>query len=163
MNMQDKAAMLKTSIRTLRLPQVPVNGRKALGAFLLLQIYFASNILSFGFWKSDSVVFGYLTVFYGFWLVGLTLLLFLFLRISTRFGLTRFDSVVFVTLSLPFGVGLWLPTLEVHIGKLWWIAPPAHFCHVHLLSFRSVVYRTDDGSHDWSLQCIIYGAFGIFS
>ena len=120
--MQDKAAMLKTCIRTLRLPHMPVKDRKALYAFLLLQLYFAGNILSFGFWKSDIVVFGYLTAFYGVWLIGLTLLLVVVLRISTRFGLTQFNPVVFVAFSLPFCFGLWLQTLAVHIGEFWWAA-----------------------------------------
>lgn len=114
----------------------PVNRWKAVGAFLLLHLYFVSNLLSFGFWKSSVVVFGYLAVFYGVWLVGLTLLLGLVLRISSRLCLTRFDSLICGTFSLPFCFGLWLPTIEVDSGISWWMIAilffPAMFCYYRI-------------------------------
>ena len=121
MSMPDKASMRKNRVGAQRLPVVEKR-KRALGIFLLLQIYFTSNILSFGFWKSSPIFFGYQTVFYGTWLVGLVLLLFLFLRISSRFGLVRFDPVILLIFSLPFCFGLWLQTLDVLPDKLWWNA-----------------------------------------
>ena len=121
MSMPDKASMRKNRVGAQRLPVVEKR-KKALGIFLLLQIYFTSNILSFGFWKSGPVFFGYQIVFYGTWLVGLVLLLFLFLRTSSRFGLVRFDPVIFLIFSLPFCFGLWLQTLDVLPDKFWWHA-----------------------------------------
>ena len=119
--MPDKASMPKNHVGAQRLPVVEKR-RRALGIFLLLQIYFTSNILSFGFWKSGPVFFGYEIVFYGTWLVVLVLLLFLFLRTSSRFGLVRFDPVIFLIFSLPFCFGLWLQTLDVLPDKFWWHA-----------------------------------------
>ena len=121
MSMPDKASMPKNHVGAQRLPVVEKR-KRALGIFLLLQIYFTSNILSFGFWKSGPVFFGYQIVFYGTWLVGLVLLLFLFLRTSSRFGLVRFDPVIFLIFSLPFCFGLWLQTLDVLPDKFWWHA-----------------------------------------
>ena len=121
MSMPDKASMPKNHVGAQRLPVVEKR-KRALGIFLLLQIYFTSNILSFGFWKSGPVFFGYQIVFYGTWLVGLVLLLFLFLRTSSRFGLARFDPVIFLIFSLPFCFGLWLQTLDVLPDKFWWHA-----------------------------------------
>ena len=69
--MQDNAAMGESRIETHYLPDVRKRGN-ALVIFLLLQVYFTSNILSFGFWKSEFVVFGYLAMYYGVWLVGLS-------------------------------------------------------------------------------------------
>ena len=102
----------------------PVAGKRkrALGLFLLLQLYFAGNILSFGFWKSSSLFFGYQAVFYGAWLVGLLLLLCLFLAISSRFAAARFDPVILLIFSLPFCFGLWLQTLDVVPARFWWHA-----------------------------------------
>ena len=68
MSMPDKASMRKNHVGAQRLP-VDEKRKRALGIFLLLQIYFTSNILSFGFWKSGPVFFGYQIVFYGTWLV----------------------------------------------------------------------------------------------
>ena len=113
--------MRKNRVGAQRLP-IAEKHKRALGIFLLLQIYFTSNILSFGFWKSSPIFFGYQTVFYGTWLVGLVLLLFLFLRISSRFGLVRFDPVILLIFSLPFCFGLWLQTLDVLPDRFWWNA-----------------------------------------
>ena len=121
MSMPDKAFMRNNHVVAHRLPVVEKR-KKSLGIFLLLQIYFTSNILSFGFWKSGSVFFGYQIVFFGTWLVGLVLLLFLFLKVSSRFGLVRFDPVIFLVFSLPFCFWLWLQPLGVLPDKFWWHA-----------------------------------------
>ena len=96
MSMQDNAVMGESRIGSHYLPDIR-KCRNALVIFLLLQVYFTGNILSFGFWKSELVVFGYLAMFYGVWLVGL---------------------------SLPLCFGLWLQTLEVRPDTLWWVAIP---------------------------------------
>ena len=125
--------MGESRIETHYLPDVRKRG-DALVIFLLLQVYFTSNILSFGFWKSELFVFGYLATFYGVWLVGLALLLKLCLIISARFSKTRFDPVILIIFSLPLCFGLWLQSLEVRPDKLWWVAIP-------LISAMFVYYR----------------------
>ncbi|MDE0157257.1 MAG: hypothetical protein OXS28_16860 [Gammaproteobacteria bacterium] len=119
--MPGKASMRENQAGAQRLPTVGAR-RRALGLFLLLQFYFAGNVLSFGFWKSSPVFFGYQTVFYGTWLAGLVLLLCLFLATSSRFAAARFDPVVLLIFSLPFCFGLWLQTLAVLPGNPWWNA-----------------------------------------
>lgn len=119
MSMSDRGSGRISHDGTQRLPEAGKH-RRALGIFILLQVYFASNVLSFGFWKSVPVFFGYQVVFFGTWLVSLVLLLFLFLRASTRFGLSRFDPVILLIFSLPFCFGLWLQSLDVLPDRLWW-------------------------------------------
>lgn len=121
MSMPGKVSMRENQPGAQRLPAVGAR-RRALGMFLLLQVYFAGNILSFGFWKSGPVFFGYQVMFFGAWLAGLVLLLFLVLRTSSFFGLARFDPVVFLIFSLPFCFGLWLQTLNVLPDNFWWNA-----------------------------------------
>ena len=57
MSMQDNAVMGESRIGSHYLPDIR-KCRNALVIFLLLQVYFTGNILSFGFWKSELVVFG---------------------------------------------------------------------------------------------------------
>ena len=121
--MQDNTVMGKSGTGTHSLPDVRKR-RNALLIFLLLQVYFTCNILSFGFWKSGLAVFAYLALFYGIWLVGLVLLLSQCLIISARSGKTQFDPVILIIFSLPFCFGLWLQTLEVRPDTLWWVAIP---------------------------------------
>ena len=73
MNTTDKYDHLISNIKS-------SNHRNLLYAFLLLQVYFTSNILSFALWKS-SVPIIYLIGFYGTWILILLLLLFLVLLI----------------------------------------------------------------------------------
>ena len=119
--MQDSTAMEKSCIEAHYLPGARKR-RHALVIFLLLQVYFTCNILSFGFWKSELVVFGYLAMYYGVWLVGLGLLLSLCLITSARFNKTQFDPVVLIIFSLPLCFGLWLQSWEVRPDRLWWHA-----------------------------------------
>ena len=60
--MQNNTVMGESRIGTHYLPDIRKCGN-ALVIFLLLQVYFTGNILSFGFWKSELVVFGYLAMF----------------------------------------------------------------------------------------------------
>ena len=103
---------------------LPVTGKRksALGLFVLLQLYFACNIFSFGFWKSGPSVFEYMILFYSTWLVVLILLLILFLGLSARSGLRQIDTVLFVIFSLPLCFGLWLKTLNIRPDIFFWNA-----------------------------------------
>ncbi len=94
--------------------------------FVPLQLYFACNILSFGFWKSSRSEFEYMVLFFGAWLAGLSLLLILILRMNNHFGLARFGPVICLALSLPFCFGLWLQSLGAHPLLYWnaiWVVP----------------------------------------
>ena len=96
------------------------------GIFVVLQLYFACNILSFGFWKSSRSEFEYMVLFFGAWLVGFTLLLILILRINKRLGMARYDPAACLVLSLPFCFGIWLKSLGVDPLLFWnaiWIVP----------------------------------------
>lgn len=119
--MPDKTPGGINSSGTQRLPAAGLR-RRAWGIFILLQLYFAGNILSFGFWKSGRAIFEYMAVFYGAWLAMLSLLLLLFLRAGARAGMIRFDPVVFLIFSLPFCFGLWLQTLEIAPDRIYWNA-----------------------------------------
>ena len=121
MIMQDSTETGKSYIEAHYLPGVRKR-RHALVIFLLLQVYFTCNILSFAFWKSELIVFGYLAMYYGVWLVGLVLLLSLCLITSARFNKTQFDPVVLIIFSLPLCFGLWLQSWEVRPDRLWWHA-----------------------------------------
>ena len=110
MSMRDNTVRGESGVGTHYLQDVGKH-RNALVIFLLLQVYFTNNILSFGFWKSGLAVFGHLAQFYGVWLVGLALLLSSGLIISVRPGKTRFDPVIvryyslssaFLPANLPF-------------------------------------------------------------
>lgn len=120
MSIPDKAAGLKTGVEAKSLPVF--DRKKSLGIFILLQLYFAGNILSFGFWKSGPSVFEYMILFYGTCLVGVLLLLILFLGLSARSGLRRIDPVIFTIFSLPFCFGLWLQTLVIRPDIFYWNA-----------------------------------------
>ena len=133
MSMQDSTAIGKSCIGAHYLPGVRKHGN-ALVIFILLQVYFTCNILSFGFWKSGLAVFAYLALFYGVWLVGLVLLLSFGLMIGAWFGKTRFDPVILIIFSLPLCFGLWLQTWEVRPDTLWWVAIP-------LIAVMFVYYR----------------------
>ena len=94
-------------------PPISIMDIKALCAFFLLQIYFVSNLLSFGFWRSHIVIFEYLLLFYGVWLILLTLLLLLLLITANFLRLGRFKQIILVVLSLPFFFEVWLGSLEI--------------------------------------------------
>ena len=93
-------------------PAVAVKPGHAILLFVLLQIYFASNVLSFGFWKSGDTVFAYMLVFYALWLAALVLPLSLFLAAGRRLGLPWLPLAVLVVLGVPFSCELWVRSLE---------------------------------------------------
>ena len=103
---------LKNKIKSL-FPSISVMDGKLLYAFLLLQIYFVSNLLSFGFWRTDIAIFGRLFLFYGAWISLLTSLLLLSLIIANRFRLARFKQIILLVFSLPFALEVWLESIDV--------------------------------------------------
>ena len=119
MNMYDKYCRLKNILST--------NDRNLLYAFLFLQIYFAGNILSFIFWKS-SISFGYTVMFYGVWLMALTLFLLVLLILYRKFWVVvkiRPGLIFCVILSIPFGWQIWLQSLELVYSRIrpWLLFP----------------------------------------
>ena len=94
-------------------PPEGVKPGHAICLFVLLQLYFASNTLSFGFWKSSDSVFGYMLVFYGVWIAGLVLPLSLFLAAARRFNLPWLALVALFVLSIPFSWELWVRSIEI--------------------------------------------------
>jgi len=94
-------------------PAVAVKPAHAICLFVLLQIYFASNSLSFGFWKSGDGIFEYMLVFYGAWLAGLVLLLSSFLATGRRFSRSWLPLAILVVLSIPFSWELWIRSLDI--------------------------------------------------
>ena len=104
---------MKTHLASFLRPAVAVNPRHAINLFVLLHLYFASNTLSFGFWKSSGGVFGYMLVFYGVWLAGLVLLLSLLLTAGRRFNRSWVALAVLVVLSIPFSWELWVRSIEI--------------------------------------------------
>lgn len=99
-------------------PTVAMNHRHAICLFVLLQIYFVSNTLSFGFWKSSDAVFGYMLVFYGGWLAGFVLLTWLFLVAGRRFKPPWLVLTTLVVLSIPFAWDLWVRSIEIDSGAV---------------------------------------------
>ena len=87
--------------------------RNTILLFVSLQIYFASNTLSFGFWKSTEYVFEYMLLFYGVWLVAIVLLLTLILLICRRFENKWIALIALVFLSVPFAYDLWVWSFEI--------------------------------------------------
>ncbi len=80
--------------------------------FVALQVYFASNTLSFGLWKSSERVFEYMLIYYGFWLSLLTVLACLVLMLCRRLNRPRLALAALILLSLPFSWQLWVRSLE---------------------------------------------------
>lgn len=92
----------------------------AICLFAILQIYFAGNLLSFGFWKSSGSVFAYMLVFYGVWLAGLVLVLSIGLATALRFHYSWIALAVLVVLSIPFAWDIWLRSLEIDSRAIRW-------------------------------------------
>ena len=109
---------MKTRLANFLSPTEGVKPGHAKCLFVLMQIYFASNMLSFGFWISSDSVFGYMLVFYGVWLAGLVLALSAFLVAGRRFNQSWLALAVLVVLSIPFAWELWLESIEIHRGAL---------------------------------------------
>ena len=104
---------MKTHLASFLRPTVMLKPKHAIFLFVLLQLYFASNTLSFGFWKSSDIVFRYMLVFYGAWLGGFVLLLALLLTVGRRFSASWFALAVLVVLSIPFSWDLWIRSIEI--------------------------------------------------
>ena len=91
---------------------VVANKKSTIILFVALQIYFASNTLSFGFWKSGEFIFEYMLIFYGAWLLILTLLTYLILVVCRRFNSERLAIGILILCSLPFSWELWVRSIE---------------------------------------------------
>ena len=116
---------------------------KYLLLYLLLQIYFSSNMLSFGFWKSNAGVFWYIAAFYGIWLVSLTSLLLLSFRFTAKFSAQRLICpAILLVFSLPFFLGLYTETFDWVIGARWKFAiillPTLLFLYYYLGSLQPI-------------------------
>ena len=109
---------MKTDLVNFLRPAAAVKPWHAIGLFVLLQVYFSSNSLSFGFWKSGANVFGYMLVFYGAWLAGLVLLLSLFLTVGRRFNSSWLTLAVLVALSILFSWELWVRAMEIDTSAI---------------------------------------------
>ena len=109
---------MKTHLASFLRPAKAVKPRHAICLFVALQIYFVSNLLSFGFWISSDSVFGYMLVYYGAWLAGLVLALSTFLVAGRRFNQSWLALAVLVVLSIPFAWELWLESIEIHRSAL---------------------------------------------
>ena len=104
---------MRIDLRNFARPAATVKLGQAISLFVLLQIYFVSNTLSFGFWKSGAGVFTYMLAFYGIWLAGIVLLLSLILVTGRRFGLPWLVLAALVVLTIPFSWELWVRSLEI--------------------------------------------------
>ena len=82
-------------------------------AFLLIQIYFICNLLSFGFWKTGVVFFVAATTYFGVIILVLTLLLLLYLKFANYVKLSRSTLSILVILTIPM-FGIWVQTLILH-------------------------------------------------
>lgn len=110
---------------------------KRVALFVLLQSYLAGNVLSFGLWKEHIEVFTYMILFYGAWLVVLTLLLLVFCRLRRNSSLAAarvLDAVVPVLLSMPFLVELYAASININIhwALLITLLLPALLLYYHL-------------------------------
>ena len=104
---------MKTQLANFLRPAEAVKPKNAIYLFIPLQIYFASNFLSFGFWKSADGAFEYMLVFVGIWVSVLALLLWLVLAAGRRFNHSRVALAVLVILSIPLSWELWLQSIEI--------------------------------------------------
>ena len=104
---------LITTLANLVRPAGAVNPGHAACLFVPLQIYFASNALSFGFWKSGEGVFRYMLGYFGAWVAGLVLVLWLFLTAGRRFNRSWLGLAGLVVLSTPFAWDLWIQSIQI--------------------------------------------------
>ena len=102
---------LKNKIAIKKIFFMPLSEKKAFAAFLLLQLYFVANLVSFGFWQSHVLIFRYLTLFYSAFIGLLLLLLFCCFKIIKTFNCKEFRLMIIVIFSLPLCFGGWLPSL----------------------------------------------------
>ena len=126
---------MRIDLKSFARPTATVKLWHTIWLFVLLQTYFVSNTLSFGIWRSGPGVFVYMLLFYGLWLVGLSLLLSLFLAAGRRFSPSWLVLVVLVVLSIPFSWELWVRSLEIDSSTT------AIFC----IDLGRVVGRRSDG------------------
>ena len=91
--------------------------RRCVVLFILAQVYFASNLWSFGAWKENTEVLAYIVLFCGAWLLVLTLALLAFLGFSRGSGSLMgqlLGAAVPTLLSVPFLVDLHAASTSLH-------------------------------------------------
>ena len=89
-----------------------VNIRNTIVQFAILQVFFASNAFSFGFWKSAEFVFEYMLIFFGAWILLLTTLTSSALILCRWFKKPRLAISLAVLFCLPFSWQLWARSIE---------------------------------------------------
>ena len=145
---------MKLSLARVLGPTEAVKPGHAICLFVLLQIYFSSNMLSFGFWKSGNAVFGYMLVYYGAWIAGLVVALSLFLAAARRFEFPWLALTALFVLSVPFAWDLWVPSIEIDRDAI------RRTVHILLLPATFLYFRIGLESVRWTacavlLLCVI--------
>ena len=145
---------MKLSLARVLGPTEAVKPGHAICLFVLLQIYFSSNMLSFGFWKSSDSVFGYMVVFYGVWIAGLVVALSMILATARRFNDSRIALAVLVVLSVPFAWDLWVRSVEIDSRAI------RHAVRILLLPAMYLYFRIGLKSVRWTgcavlLLCVL--------
>ena len=120
MNTKDKAARAKRRPIRALFHLGELNVQNTLIAFALLQIYFVCNLLSFGYWRESADVFLYLILFFGVWIIGLTLALALYLKFKDRMKFSRYSVAVLTLVTLPLYV-IWVDSLQIRSDPVEWL------------------------------------------
>ena len=92
--------------------------KNLISAFLLIQIYFICNLLSFGFWKTGIAFFVYAITYFGAIILALTIILLLYLKIANYAKFSRTTLSVLVILTIPM-FGIWIQTLDFQDPERW--------------------------------------------
>ena len=120
MNTKDKAARAKRRPIRALFHLGELNGQNTLIAFVLLQIYFICNLLSFGYWQESIEVFLYLILFFGVWIIGSILLLALLWKVRVRLNLARYGGAILLIFTLPFYI-IWVDSLNIQSDMVEWV------------------------------------------
>ena len=120
MNTKEKTAYEKRRPIRALFHMEELNDRNMLVTFFLLQVYFLCNLLSFGYWKESVEIFLILILYFGIWIIGLTLVLAFLLKFKYRKILIRYSIAVLAILSLPL-FGIWIQSLEIRENWLEWV------------------------------------------
>ena len=128
--------------------------RNAIVLFVLLQIYFASNTLSFGFWKSNDYVFEYMLMYYGALLVILVLLFTFALILCYRPNAQWIVFIVPIIFSLPFAFELWVRSLEIESRTVRYIVSLI-LLPVMYLYFRIAISRIRTAVFSVLILCLL--------
>ncbi len=84
-----------------------------LGVFIITQVYFISNLLSYSIWQIGLAGVIYTVIYFGAWILVLAVLLFLFLQLGRTVKRPQTTVLAMAILSLPM-FGIWLQILNFH-------------------------------------------------